>query len=981
MKYSNLLRSREFAHQLALLSTELPIDYRADSTSQGYLSHWLLTALADDGAASTPTDHFPMTTKRIRDECIKSSTKHPWFRRSPLYTSMKSILQHNLLLEKGHSVGYLLYKIIWLRFILHVSDPIAEHPDDAINVDLTTQLMAKLARRMEKLRDQYNKLRRANENVTKYKSVMQRAMDDTKSLISKLRGKVDKQIGAIQSQAVADAELAPINALDLADSSTQRVIRLRKYLAQRQMGVTNPGNSYRLNVKPVNRHYERDTAPGVAAFDAGDTADLAYFLADFEWFALYACPIEDHLIPIEELALYIDKYATSTAAIYQSNDKISISRAILTHLKLLAMLDFKVCTAHKLLEKHRPSVDMRWFDKLLLLHRVDMEAARAVEMHFRKRIAGAQYPGLLETQKINEDIFAVRFARRTKEMVELRDELLEDIGELVEELREKWQKCREDVEAMRGQADALTCQYVVQEDGEPIHVRQCYRCKLLYRVRRTMLEQFEYPLPASETEQFAVIFEFRIPDDVRILRDALHAFSKCGASEPTKKHITGDWSAHPRIGHVAEVAENQCIRIGHTFNHSTRFLHVDIEFEKFVLKNARNCVYHANGFAFGEKVSDDRLNSVCTLSVEPNSPYAGLQWMVNDTTHTQNEVLARQNECQPAMPLAEYKNFGSLRADGSRLQWRQLYAMIQSDGLSFERASVLALCLQSIWEQAPTSLQSLELQANGWLRTAHLDGQHGGFTEAMVDAVDKFLNRQRNNWMHPLKLILAAAITVRLFELNDDPDAVAAITHVFFKIRQIAIEWRGRIEGLMRTGGNSSSNEERKLRQRLILAMIAGCVTFSVHPGHRFAKQTFRKDDTCIWLQLIIILNNNKCLMECDDDEEDGCGGSEKSWLNMWMRLVQNVGIHLEPTVRDMVQQHKNLVLEYLHNEWMAANANAFQKIYFDPKCPQTMVGEVEVNGTRSYVTIDIISGLFLVDGSPVVRLPSEFDYFWEFYC
>lgn len=968
VNYSRLLRSREFARQLALLSTDLPIDHHEGSTSDhSYLAHWLLTALADDRTDTTPTAIFPMASKKQRDECIKCDAKQPWFRRSALYTATKLILHHNLLLERGHIVGHLLYKLIMLRFMQHASEPMAEQPAHSMDVDVAAQLMAKLARRLDKLHHQFDRQHRVDATVAQYRDLVCHVEHDVRALIGKLRDKVGEQIDGVQAAAVAAARLSPIAGVELRASAVQRVTRLRKHLEQRQAARANASGAYSLHVKPVKRHYARDQAPEAAAFDTGDTG--ACFLADCEWFALYVCPVEERLMPTDELAAFAHKYAEHTAAVYQSADKITISRTILTHLKLLAMLDHKVCAAHPMLAEHRPSVDLRWFDQLLLLHRVDMEVAGAVEAYFRGRERAAKHPGLLETQKIADDIFGVRFARHDPDMVALRTELLEDIDGLVEEKRRDWQCERDALELLRAQMNELACLYVVQADGEQAHARHCPRCKLQARIRRAMIKQLECPLPALDTEQWAVIFEFRIPAAVRVLRDALHTFGRCAAPTPSKKKIAGDWHEHPRIGHVAHAdAADQCVRLGFSYVQPERMLHVDAAFEQFVLRHARNCVYHADEHAFGEAMSAERLNEVCTLPVEPGSPYAGLQWMVNGTAHTQNQVLARQNECPATLPLAEFRHFGSLRADGSRLQWRQLYAMIECDGLAFEQASVLALCLQTIWEQAAAG------EAHAWLRTAHVDGRNGGFVRAMLTAIDRFLDRQRSNWMHPHKLLLAAAIAVRLFELNERKDVVTMNVHVLIKIREIALEWRGRIESVIRTGDHSSSSEERTLRQRLVLAMIAGCITFSVHPGHVFAGDTFRKSDPCVWLQLVITLNNNNALMEADD-EADGAS-SRKSMLDMWLRLVQHVGIRLEPTMRDMSQKHQQLVLDYLHNELVATHASAFKQIYFDPECPQTMVGEVDVDGVRSYVTIDIISGLFLVDGSPIVRLPSEFDAF-----
>lgn len=128
--------------------------------------------------------------------------------------------------------------------------------------------------------------------------------------------------------------------------------------------------------------------------------------------------------------------------------------------------------------------------------------------------------------------------------------------------------------------------------------------------------------------------------------------------------------------------------------HFEKELHVDKDFWNFVVSNKYDCIFHSSDFGgLVNDMTDSLIKPRFTLSVEKNSKYKALQWTITGTTHTQNEVLARQSECSHELSLVEFKNFGSLRADGHRLQWRKLYAMIEAEALSFENASVLSLII------------------------------------------------------------------------------------------------------------------------------------------------------------------------------------------------------------------------------------------------------------------------------------------------
>lgn len=117
-------------------------------------------------------------------------------------------------------------------------------------------------------------------------------------------------------------------------------------------------------------------------------------------------------------------------------------------------------------------------------------------------------------------------------------------------------------------------------------------------------------------------------------------------------------------------------------------VHPDSPFELCTLENTRSCTFYGvDGGAtwhMQHNIEAQSIKKFATFNVERGSPYEILQWTLNGTTHTQNEVLARQFECPQSLTLNEYKNFGSLRADGHRLQLRKLYAMIETDSLSFE---------------------------------------------------------------------------------------------------------------------------------------------------------------------------------------------------------------------------------------------------------------------------------------------------------
>lgn len=78
-------------------------------------------------------------------------------------------------------------------------------------------------------------------------------------------------------------------------------------------------------------------------------------------------------------------------------------------------------------------------------------------------------------------------------------------------------------------------------------------------------------------------------------------------------------------------------------------------------------------------ITGERWRTEKHVPFKTANEYKSLQYALNTTSHTQNKVLSHQSS---NLSLAEIKNFGSLRADGHRLQLLNIYAVIACKALS-----------------------------------------------------------------------------------------------------------------------------------------------------------------------------------------------------------------------------------------------------------------------------------------------------------
>lgn len=129
--------------------------------------------------------------------------------------------------------------------------------------------------------------------------------------------------------------------------------------------------------------------------------------------------------------------------------------------------------------------------------------------------------------------------------------------------------------------------------------------------------------------------------------------------------------------------------------------------------------------------------------------------------------------------ILAYKNYGTLRADGHRLQLRKLYAMISTEALSFEKESVLSLIMQTLWECGVNE----DAEDEDSIQESHIDFTDPTFCIAMIELLEEFVEQQKENWMHPLKLLMVTLLAIRAFEINQSDDVANRILQLLNEIR------------------------------------------------------------------------------------------------------------------------------------------------------------------------------------------------------
>lgn len=549
-----MLNSVEFAQQLCYLdqigvASNQEEDNTENTSRRTYVSQWLVPMLSTHQSTVIRQTEFPMISKKIRDDVI--GTKHQVlqlpFRRSGLWLFMKAILQFNLTIELGEMVGKIMYKLVGLKVVGILCNFYNTKMYAKLNVDIVLHMLAKLARRIEKidhlislLEDEYPNKFDALPNG--FEDIYNTTIDEVKLVIYKVKEKLDRQIHRVQINDEESSRLVPLSHLDFVADVHQKLPKLRKHLKTRQVPLQSNENREKVKVKCFARHLIGSLeAPDVSEFDkVKNSIDIGVFLCDFENWILYALYDVNTCTP-QTLRSLSFAYARLAAKHY-TDDPLGFSRTVLTQMKIFALLDKAAILKHHLLKKHRPGIYQGIFDGLLLPQYEDLEIAHDLKKYLVKRSEKAMYPSLIEEEKVTNHSFAVRFAKKSDEMQELLGRIQESANATIATIEKEWEMRRKEVDNLRKQAQTMECEYNINTNGKRQHSNSCPSCKINAKIANVRVTTFEDPLPESECERNAIIFELQIPVEIACVRDVLYELVKL-LNEPAKKiKICDKWN-------------------------------------------------------------------------------------------------------------------------------------------------------------------------------------------------------------------------------------------------------------------------------------------------------------------------------------------------------------------------------------------------------------------------------------------------------
>jgi hypothetical protein len=620
-----------------------------------YISEFLMGILRGYGEPAK----VQTVTKRIADDILWKSAFAPW-RRSPAWLIIRVVLQTTLANRAPYK-----------EFMIFLHNTLLRH---CIQRDLDSELLyiirTKVVRRLHKLQDVFPppflkslslEVAEETEGVLQTRWSAIQEQERRKSTVSWEPEKLDLEGDTLQSlphcgsylRRVFRQELRPAAANHFQPSS---IIRL---MSTNFDDYANRG---------LDDSMKRDSDLALLDFEFAVRSHLDAWLSGRDGSA------EQRRQACETLVSCIEQYEKAAKSRY-TVDIAERSISVLTILELWVALDRLAITDVPLLGEYSPEIPSNFLKDLLLRTRSDIERVNSVERYLRQRHADMLHGSVFSNQA-DDSSFGIRYYNSSVHMQALKTKIEIAAQKSRNQKIQELNRLNAEYELLRAQADARVC----DEQWNSYHQRYqhakktCVKCRLAREatsIGNTGILADEWPLPERDDLAKRVIFELAVPTSVQLWRSVTYMIlwdigsSQYKARQQQPEH---QLQAYEGLSSYGRFHTSNRVSIASTTKSFMRS-----HYKKPKIPATEEAVCTPNGLSY--QLYDDHsqqwiantLQSTSTsiygtFLLPTASSYKYLQYAVNTTEHTSNQVIADRYDCPRDMSLSEHDSFGGLRS-------------------------------------------------------------------------------------------------------------------------------------------------------------------------------------------------------------------------------------------------------------------------------------------------------------------------------
>jgi hypothetical protein len=494
--------------------------------------------------------------------------------------------------------------------------------------------------------------------------------------------------------------------------------------------------------------------------------------------------------------------------------------------------------------------------------------------------------------------------------------------------------------------------------GRYVHDHRCLKCNYKKQAGSLGIAIHEWPLPSEHLRAKVVVFELRSPPVFRVWRTTTYGLLRDICTPP---HVPVQKSTvHVILSQYSGLRSHiTSSSIGRISLASTEKSFEKSHYKGVKIPSSEASVLLKNGLRFrlhdddkdhwaADSFADCNISSRCTMQL-PLGPYSSLQYAVTSTSHTSNEVLAKQSECPADISVHEYIAFGGIRA-GSRLQWLNVSREIAAQTLNLNREEVYLLLTQAAWQIGTQS------DGENWDYHEELSSPDFGIT--LLQVLGKLINDIEANWFERISAKTAIALIGRLLASATDPDVIDQAYILLRKARHMTLHWMDQLAEKLQENEDESAVESFQMRVCEVAAICRG--TYDVDPIHApFLLESV--EDVSIFVRCAIAFHENL------PENLDGASLELKRLCARDRRLA-----HLmEPLLSERIRENRDGLDAAIGDVWRGYRSGPPWKQLKKPNDRWWSTATSSGAGGRSQdVHVNLLDGQLLVNGKPLGRLP-----------
>ncbi|KAF8859302.1 hypothetical protein BDZ45DRAFT_689400 [Acephala macrosclerotiorum] len=954
---------KTFAHCLMSLEGETLDDAiskgcgtHKDTVHPQFATEWLPGILRGIGSPLEVSRIY----KRTRDDVLWGGGLEPW-RRSPRWILLRVAMQTSIASPGGDHTRYKIFMIYFMATVLDLAVQ-NEYPSDLLHI-----ILAKINRRIQKLGliipDDAPWAEQPQDFVME-------TMESARSLLAKRWSTVQKS-----ADSAGTFRLAELKKLKPHENTILRLPNLRPFLERLHNVKLEQHNEKTFEGKCSQRiNGTGSSLPDPESLDPTSHFEIRLSLMDLELWVSHSLDswLDRHKNSkndIVRLSRVVRWYMYTSATVYIGSPE-GFSVMVLTLMLLWTALDKAAISHYPLLNKFDPGFPTTLFESLLLPKKHQMGQLRDVEKYLLKRKANS----LAVNPSIFEDIssplsFGAQYFDQSTVHQELKERIEEEAKDESKAKKAELRESKKKISMLMAESNSLSCTTTTKWSGRGRNRREriiddpnCTKCELRRQVQSLRISCYEWPLPTSEPAAKSVVFELDIPSLIRVWRTITYqilvdVLSPSPPPQAKRKNFT--------LTEYQGLASHLKSRAGRLQLASSTKPSVQTQHASQTVSEATEdsvCLPNNLNFAMQDSKSQHKtsehlnkydIHERCTLKL-PRGCYETLQYAVNDTKHTSNEVISRQGTCPDGLTVHEVHAFAALRS-GHRIQWLNIARELVSRTLDFGKEEVHLLLLQASCQAGPSALQQVS-------RDSHIELEEEGFGQDLLSALEVGLTSVESNWQGSVAALTFISLAARLLSVSLHDSVRDRCLKFLQKARRVTIEWLRVVVKLLHDSSDEGEMAYLTLRA-LDLALICHC-TFDIDPRQLPS--------------LLSSANNVSILIETATIVNDRWPVSEEPLTTLTRELLRRfsrTSHTLEPTLKKQIAASPDGINKAVRRMWAGYEPGTPWAVVEAPDDRWLTTRTADSDNVSSMtVHFNTLTGSLLINGLPLARLPREYE-------